>query len=171
MPRRNALTPGLLLILFGAWMLAQNLGLPLPGLEVLWPVIPLVFGLGFLVQYFVGGRKDEGLIFVGVAATLTGAFFLEFTFGRLHWDEMRRYWPVFVIIGGLAFLCQWFVNRSQRGLIIPAALALIVGLVAVVFTLNLAGPALTEQIGKLWPLALILAGLGLLASHFFRDRS
>ena len=171
MQRRGAFIPGFLLILFGAWLLAQNLGLPLPGLDVLWPIIPIVFGLSFLIQYFLGGRKEDGLVFTGLAATLTGAFFLEFTSGRLAWEAMSRYWPVFVLIGGLAFAAQWLVNPAQRGLLIPAGIALIVGLVAILFTLNLASPAFVEQVSKLWPLALILAGLGLLASHFFRDRT
>ena len=100
--RRGALTPGLLLILFGAWLLAQNLGVPLPGLDMLWPALPLLFGLGLLLQFFLGGRKDEGLVFSGVAAALVGAFFFEFTLGRLRWGDMDRYWPVFVLIGGLA---------------------------------------------------------------------
>ena len=161
--RRGALTPGLLLILFGAWLLAQNLGVPLPGLDMLWPALPLLFGLGLLLQFFLGGRKDEGLVFSGVAAALVGAFFFEFTLGRLRWGDMDRYWPVFVLIGGLAFLAQWLVNPAQRGLLIPAGLGLLVGLVAITFTLNLASPALIQQVTKLWPLALIVLGLSLLA--------
>ena len=169
--RRGALIPGLLLILFGAWLLAQNLGVPLPGLDALWPVIPAAFGLGLLLQYFLGGRRrqDDGLVFAGVAAALVGAFFFEFTLGRLPWREMSRFWPVFVVIGGVAFLAQWLVNPAQRSLLIPALLALLVGLVALIFTLNLANPALVAQVTKLWPLALILFGLGLLASYIFRE--
>src|SRR3989304_4803241 len=141
--RRGALTPGLLLILFGAWLLAQNLGVPLPGLDMLWPALPLLFGLGLLLQFF--------------------------PLGRLRWGDMDRYWPVFVLIGGLAFLAQWLVNPAQRGLLIPAGLGLLVGLVAITFTLNLASPALIQQVTKLWPLALIVLGLSLLASYFFRE--
>jgi hypothetical protein len=167
--RRGAIIPGLLLILLGAWLLARNLGVQLPGLDVLWPAFPLVFGLAFLAQYFLRGRRDEGLVFVGTAGTLVGLFFFAFTLGRLSWGDMDRYWPAFVLIGGAAFLAQWLVNPAQRGLLVPAGLALAVGLVALAFTLRLASQALAEQVARLWPLALILVGLGLLAGYFFRS--
>src|SRR5688572_14435124 len=105
--RRSAFLPGLLLMLFGVWLLARNLGWEPPGLDVLWPAFPLIFGLTFILQYLFGGRQDSGLVFVGVAAALVGAFFFAFTLGRLSWSQMDRYWPVFVLIGGLAFLAQW----------------------------------------------------------------
>src|SRR3990172_380700 len=80
--RRGALTPGLLLILFGAWLLAQNLGVPLPRPPLLWPALPLPL-------------------------------------------PPRPLTP--------------------------------------------ASPALPQQVTNLWPLALIVLGLSLLASYFFRE--
>ena len=71
--RRGAFLPGLLLILLGAWLLATTLGVRLPDLSQLWPVVPLFFGLAALVQYFAEGRRSEGLVFIGVAAALLGA--------------------------------------------------------------------------------------------------
>lgn len=168
--RRGAIIPGLLLILLGAYLLAQNLNVPLPGLDRLWPVFPLVFGLAFITQFFVGGRTDDGLIFVGVAGALVGAFFFLFTLGRLEWGDMGRYWPVFVVIGGVAFLAQWLVRPAQRGLLVPAFLALVVGLVALVLNLRLVNPALAAQLSKLWPALLILGGLAVLGQYFFRNR-
>lgn len=166
--RRSAFIPGLLLILLGAWLLARNLGVQLPGLDVLWPAFPLIFGLAFIFQYLLGGRKDTGLVFVGVAAALVGAFFFAFTLGRLPWNQMDRYWPVFVLIGGVAFLAQWLSNPGQRGLLIPAVFALAVGLVGLVFTLQVASPALLQQATKLWPLILVLLGFLILIGQFLR---
>jgi hypothetical protein len=168
--RRGALIPGALLVLLGAWLLAQNLDVRLPGLDTLWPAFPLVFGLAFLMQFFLGGRREEGLVFVGVAAALVGAFFFAFTLGRLRWGEMDRWWPVFVLIGGVAFVAQWLVNPRNRGLLVPATIAVVVGGVGLLLTLGLASQALVEQVTQLWPLALILAGLMLLASYFFRPK-
>lgn len=171
MQRRGPLIPGLLLILVGAWLLAQNLGVRLPGLDVLWPAFPLIFGLAFVAQYFFGGRRDSGLVFVGVASALLGVFFFAFTLGRLEWRSMDHWWPVFVLIGGAAFLAQWLVNPSQAGLLVPAGMALLVGLVALPLTLGLASEAVVEQAAKLWPLVLILGGLALLASYLLRPRT
>ena len=170
--RRGALIPGLFLILFGAWLFAQNLGVPVPGMDRLWPLFPLVFGLVFLLRFFQGGRQDDGLVFTGVAGTLVGAFFLAITLGPLEWGDLGRYWPAFVLIGGAAFLAQWLVRPAERGLLIPAGIALAVGLVALAFTLNLASSALAEQVARLWPLALILAGISVLAGYMLdRKRS
>ena len=168
--RRGAIIPGLLLMLLGAYLLAQNLNVPLPGLDRLWPAFPLIFGLAFILQFFLGGRTDDGLIFVGVAGTLVGAFFFLFTLGRLEWSQMGTYWPVFVVGGGVAFLAQWLVRPAQRGLLVPAFLALVVGLVALVLNLRLVNRELAEQISKLWPVLLILGGLAVLGQYFFRSR-
>lgn len=169
MPNRSgALIPGAILILLGAWLLAQNLGLRLPGIGQLWPLFPLLFGLGFLVRYFAGGRHDDGLVFSGAVAALAGAFFLAITIGPLAWSDMGRYWPVFVLIGGVAFLAQWLVKPADRGLLVPALLAIVVGLVALLFTLGNLNPALASQLIKLWPVVLIVLGLGLLASYVLR---
>jgi hypothetical protein len=169
--RRSALIPGLLLILLGAYMLARNLNLPLPGADQLWPAFPVVFGVAFVLQYFLGGRRDTGLVFVGVAAALCGLFFFAFTLNRLEWADLDRWWPVFVLIGSAAFFAQWLVNPAQSGLLVPASMALIVGGVALPLTLGRASPALVEQVTKLWPLGLIIFGLGLMVSYLFRPRA
>jgi hypothetical protein len=168
--RRGAIIPGLVLIALGAWFLASSLGVRLPGLGELWPVFPLGFGLVFLAQYFAGGRRDDGLIFTGVTGALTGAFFLAITLGPLGWGDLGRLWPVFPLIGGVAFLAQWLIKPSDRGLLVPAGLGLAVGLVALLFTLNLLGDTLAVQVARLWPVLLILLGLGLLVSYLMGGR-
>jgi hypothetical protein len=163
--RRGAFLPGLLLLLLGAWLLARNLNWPVPGLDQLWPGLIVLFGLGFLGQYLAGGRREEGLVFTGLAATLVGAFFLAITLGYLQWGDLGRLWPVFVLIGGVAFLGQWLARPAERGLLLPALMALAIGGVALVFTLGLLNPALTAEAARLWPVLLIVLGLGLLVSY------
>ena len=169
--RRPAVIPALFLILFGAWLLAQNLGVPLPSWNAAWPGLLVFFGLAFLLQYFLGGRREGGLVFVGMVAVLLGAFFFAFTLGYYRWNDMGRYWPVFVLIGSAAFFGQWLMQPRERGLLVPAFLALVVGGVALPITLQAVNPALAEIVIKFWPLVLVLVGLGLLASVFQRRKS
>ncbi len=166
--RRSAILPGLLFILIGAWLLARNLNLPVPGLERLWPGVLVLFGLAFLGQYLASGRRDEGLVFVGLAGTLLGAFFFTITLGYLSWGDLGTYWPIFVLIGGVAFLGQWLAKPADRGLLVPAVMALLVGGVALVFTLGLLDASLAAQVGRLWPLGLIVLGVIMLISYLRR---
>jgi hypothetical protein len=170
-PRRGALLPGIILIGLGGWLLAQNLGLPLPGLERLWPIFPMGLGLVLLLRYFTDGRRDEGLVFSGIAGLLTGAFFLAFTLSRWEWAQMRQLWPTFIVIGGVAFLAQWLVRPRQWGLLIPMSLALLVGGGLLLINTGALQRELAEQLFKFWPVALILAGLSTLASAILRVRS
>ena len=133
-----------------------------------WPGLLVFFGLAFLLQFFFGGRHDSGLIFVGVAVALVGAFFFAFTLGYYRWADMSRYWPVFVLIGSAAFFGQWLAQPRDRGLLVPAFLALLVGGVALPITLQAVNPALAELVIKFWPVVLVLLGLGLLLSVFQR---
>ena len=77
--RRGSIFPALVLILLGVWFLAGNLGVRLPGMDAMWPIFPLGGGLLFLGGYFFD-RRDPGLIFVGLAATLIGAVVGPFAF-------------------------------------------------------------------------------------------
>ncbi len=168
--RRSALIPGLVLIALGAWFLAGTLGVRLPSLGDLWPIFPLGFGLASLGNYFIEGRRQHGLIFTGVSSTLVGALFFAITLGPLTWGDLGRLWPVFILIGGLAFVAQWLAQPSERGLLLPGLAALVVGGVLLLFTLNLLGGAVGQLATQLWPVLLILLGIGLLVSYVGRGR-
>jgi hypothetical protein len=168
--RRGAIVPGFILIALGLWFLAETLGVRLPGLGDLWPIFPLGFGIAMLVQYFVGGRRDEGLVFTGVTGALIGAFFFAITLGPLDWGDLGELWPVFPLIAGVAFLAQWLVRPSERGLLVPAVGGLAVGGIGLLFTRNLLGEAAGQLIGNLWPVLLIVLGIGLLANYALSGR-
>lgn len=168
--RRGALLPGLFLVALGGWMLAQNLGVNLPNLDRLWPAFPLFFGLALLIQFFAEGRRDDGKVFAGIAGTLVGAFFFAFTFDVVGWDQMSRLWPVFVLIGSVAFFGQWLARPRHLGLLIPAGIALMVGGFFILANLGALNPAMREQLIKFWPVLLIAAGLFTLAGYFVRQR-
>ncbi len=168
--RRGAILPGLFLIFLGGWFLAQNLKVPLPQIQNLWPAFPLVFGLAMLVRYFAEGRREDGLVFIGVTGALIGAFFFAFTLGPLEWGQMGDFWPVFVLIGSAAFFVQWLTQPRNFGLLVPAVLTLGVGGVFLLANTNVLDQRMVEQVARFWPVLLILAGLSTLASYFLRAR-
>jgi hypothetical protein len=111
--KRRTILPALVLILLGLWFLAGNLGIRLPGMGALWPIFPLGGGLLFLGGYLFD-RRDPGLMFVGVGATLIGAFFFLFTLRvplpvagmqeGVRWSDMDKLWP-----------CSWLNPITSGG--------------------------------------------------------
>ena len=173
--RRGSPLAALALILIGAWLLAQNFHVPLPNLGDLWPVLLIVLGLACVLNYLFGGRKDSGLIFIGVILALSGCFFAPFTLGaylpwQLSWADMGHYWPVFFLIIGAAFLTQWLFNVRQRAWL-PAILLLVIGAVALFFTLGLSDNAAVREATRLWPVILIVIGLGLLLGNLIKPQA
>ena len=176
--QRRALIPGIILILLGLFFLAGQFNIPLPNLGQLWPGFILLGGVLFLGDYAFGGRPDPDRIFLGVSALLIGCFFFLFTFhvplpvpplqDGVQWGDMGRLWPVFVLIGGLAFLGQWVARPANHGARNMSLLALLVGIVALVLNFGVANQSLLRQIVRLWPLLLVAAGIQMLLQLFKR---
>ena len=157
---------GLILILIGGWFLLRQLGLNLPGIGNLWPIFPTLGGLA-IIGLFLRNQEDEGVLVPGVAGFLIGIFFFFFTLGIFEWAEMGQLWPVFPLIGGLAFLATWLGGgRHEPGLLVPAFGGLAVGVIGLVFTLGGFGVSL---IVNYWPVILILVGLWVLAQNLIRQ--
>ena len=150
--RAGIITAGLLLIGLGIVLfLAFTIGW-----AEMWPVFPLVAGLASLLAYAAGGFRDSGLVFLGTAATLVGLFFFGFTLGYWEWGDMADLWPVFALIGGVAFLALFLAERGRDvGTLGVGCAALVVGAVGLAVTLGLVGSGIV----KLWPLLLVLIGI------------
>ncbi len=162
MSRPSRFLPGLVLILLGAWILARNLGVSLPAVDALWPLFPIIFGLWLLYRYFRGERRDPDAVSGGVLFVLAGCFFFLFTWGRWPWSAMGTYWPVFILIAGVAGLAEWLAQPARRGQLLSALIALIVGGVALIITAGGLDPALRDKLINLWPILIIAAGVGVL---------
>ena len=149
-----------LLIALGGYFLLNELNVGLPGLELIWPLLPVSAGIALVFGYLSSEEKDPEQVFFGTVATFVGLVFLAITLGPLTYSSLRDWWPVFVLIGGVAFLAQWAVAgfRDWDALFL-ALVALCIGGVSLAITLELLGPNTRETLPKLWPGALILAGL------------
>ncbi len=151
---------GLVVIGLGVWFLLDNLGFHLPRLRDLWPVFPTLGGLWFILSFARGQEKDAGVLVPGVGGLLVGIFFFAITLGPLEWHDLRELWPVFPLIGGIAFLATWAASRPRDpGLLVPAAGGLGVGIVGLLLTL---GAVSRDLVRQSWPVALILVGLWIL---------
>jgi hypothetical protein len=169
----------IILILVGLFFLLYNAGLfdDLElSIEELWPGLLVLGGLAFWLQYLFGGLRDPGLVFVGTAALLLGLFFFLFTLnvelpfefenlrGPIDWEDNEFLWPAYPIIGGIAFVLLGILGRDGGALGL-GLLAIAVGVVAFPFTLNSADGL--EEIGRYWPVLLILVGVAALLRPLF----
>lgn len=165
--RGGSILGGIVLILIGAWFLLVTLGVNMPDIGEMWPIFPTLGGLAFIGMYLTGAEEDAGVLIPGVGGLLVGLFFFAITLGPLDWSDLDRWWPIFPLIGGIAFMVTWIFDRKETGLLVPGLGGVAVGAIAFVFTM--AGESLAWLVDW-WPLLLVIAGLFLLIQSLFRGR-
>jgi len=95
-----------------------------------------------------GGRTIESGLIGGTIIVLVGLAFLLDNMGIVSVGHLFRFWPMILVIGGLASII------SPQGRVKGAAL-IVVGIIFELDTLGIAH----FRWGSLWPLAIIAAGL------------
>lgn len=179
--RNKSILPALVLILIGLWLLAGNLGIRLPQLfdwGQIWPIFIVLGGLTGLWSYFSRRNRDPDQLFWGFVALGIGCFFFLFTLrlrlpilGRFDWNRMDEFWPGFILIAAGAFLAQFLLSGlRRRDALVSAILAFMVGGIAFAFTLGFLSLTAIRSLVNLWPITLIIIGLGMLGRSFVRRR-
>lgn len=161
--RKGTVLLALVLILVGLYSLLVELNLGVPSLDRLWPVFPVAGGFAALVGYLRGGRQQHGQVFWGTVFTLSGLFFFLITLTDQNYALLATWWPVFVVIAGIAFLALWLAQGLRDwGALFLALVGLVFGSVALAVNLQVLGPNTGRELGRLWPALIILVGLVLL---------
>jgi hypothetical protein len=172
MRKKGTVLLALALIILGCYLLLSELGVELPGWSHIWPAFPLFGGLALIIRFATNAQGDPDQIFLGAAAALVGAVFFLITVGPLTYGDLEAWWPVFVLIAGVAFLAQWAATGLRnRDALFLGLVALIVGTGALTITFQLLGPNTQEVLPKLWPLALVLVGLTVLLRGLLSRRT
>lgn len=161
----GAVVAGAGLLLLGGWLIASGLGAPLAGLDRVWPLGLIVTGLAFLIQRSARDRQDNGLLFAGSVALLSGMLLCVFSFeiGDLTWGSMATYWPCFLLIGGTAFLLAHLAgDMRNQALLVPAYLLGGAGLAALPLTLGVIRIGTPGQLVRLAPVLAVLAAVAVI---------
>jgi hypothetical protein len=147
--QNNSLVWGSFLVLTGAVLLVANLSTFDVG--DYWPVFIVLGGLAFGVGYLLD-RRNYGLLMPASILLVIGLLFLYCSL--FEWDAMENLWPVFILAPAVGFIAMYFGGEREKGLLIPAGILSVIGLLFLF---------MSSGLGDFWPLFLIAAGVLLIA--------
>ena len=148
---------GIFLVTIGLLFLLVSNRLLWFGWETVWPAIPLLVGV-LLLRIYVSRRKPRQL-FLGALLTQLGIFFFLFSAGVLSWDAMGQLWPTVPLVIGISLLAISGVVEPAAAALVTGAFFLLAGVFGYLFTYGAVPQRLREPVIRVWPLALVGAGL------------
>ncbi len=140
----------LLCIGIGVLLMLENYGY-IKGIYNLWPIFPLIFGVGLYMLYKDRGARDSILLAIGIYLIQFSvlAFYENYT----SWTSMVYLWPFFVGFLGVSFLSIYI--STGNGMIFFHLGVLLIGLCIVFFLIF-------SVDYRLWPISLVLFGISIL---------
>lgn len=134
----------------GALLMLENYGF-INGVYNLWPVFPLVIGVGFCMLYRDRNRRDLTVLAMGVYLIQFSA--LAFYENYTSWKSMAYLWPFFVGFLGVSFLAI-YASKGTGTVFFHLGMFLIglCGVFFLIFSVDY----------RLWPISLVLFGISIL---------
>ncbi|MBW2972600.1 hypothetical protein KY359_06190 [Candidatus Woesearchaeota archaeon] len=145
-----------ILIVLGTIFLLENFDI-IHGAWLLWPILPLIMGIGFCMLFFKT-RKDLVLLGMGIFTGLNSLFFFYLNF--THWALLTHLWPVFIVIIGITFLVCFILSRKRVLLYLSVILMALGASFIVIFVIST----------MLWPVTLVLAGVSFIIISIFERK-
>jgi hypothetical protein len=168
MNKRNpSIIPGVVLILFGLWILLRQFDRLLPYEEKVFPFFLIAVSVFLLVEAV--HRSRSAALFWSVFFFQVGIFFLLRNFGRIPYSGGEEYWPLFLFAFGLGFYLLFLFNAKSWGVLIPSGLLMYFGLTAAAHTFEEVPAAVEFAGGHFWPFFLLVTGVVLLI-HTVREK-
>jgi len=161
---RRSIAPGIILILMGGLLLLDKLGYYRLRWSTIYPLILLLLGVMFFS--WVWRRGDKGAVFPGTILFLLGLFFFFRNSGLLPLYYLWEFWPVFLIIVGLAFVVLFIFKPHDWGVLVPGGILLFFGTVFLLNNIYYLPWRTRELVGTFWPVILIIIGIGIILGQF-----
>ncbi len=129
----------------------------------------LALAASMMLHSIVYGRRERGLLFVGLWIWITAGAVALLAFTFEDTPDAREWWPVLLLSLGLALLLTYVVERAHDARLVLVSLCVFVAAgVAFWTTLGNADLDRLEDAADYWPLLLAVLGIGLLPLAFRR---
>jgi len=147
---------GIIMLILGVVFLLENLKLIQYNFIRVWPFLVILSGAGFWLGYLFN-RRNLSMILPGTILLVYGSVFLYCQV--FSWDSMVYLWPVFLIAPGIAFFLFYILGKREKGLLMPAIILTILGLLFIFRHIEYL---------MYWPVLLIIGGIIVIFLDDFR---
>lgn len=128
-------------------------------------VVIVAISVGLLGRYLINGRREVGLLFLGLGLAIALALGLAFSTGLF---DPAALLPTTIIAFGITLILLIFFGARERGLLLPGLILCVVGVVLLPYALGLIPVDLLDTIRAYYPVLLVVAGILLLPVAFRR---
>jgi hypothetical protein len=166
--KQSSLMPGLMLAGVGFWLLARNLTFHSLFWLKVYPLLILVFSLALFWEYHRSRRHST--LFWGTVVLVVGLFYFLRNFRLMPYFFLDEYWPLFFLAMGIGFLVRFLVQPQRWGVLFGAGFFLFLGVKSAAHVMDFEWAEKMDHVLRFWPAALILLGVGLLASGMQKEK-
>jgi hypothetical protein len=103
-------------------------------------------------------RSSGDKFMMGVILIVIGVFFLMIQSDIIDWNN---FWALILVLLGLAFFTGFLLDRKNFGLLMPATILTIIGVLFLYLSLTD-----WDQMEYLWPTFILAPGIGFFLMHF-----
>ncbi len=167
MKRSSSIWPGVVLIVLGVIFLVDRLNLFYLDWSVIWPSLVILLG----IYFFARAAHDSGSVFAGTLFFFSGLAFLARNEGWFYTYVHFGFGGILLAILGLAFLALFVVRPEDWGVLIPGVFFVFLGGLIWADQTGLISWYTRHQILRLWPVLLILIGIGIIISALTSNKN
>jgi hypothetical protein len=147
--KRTQTVLAMFLIIAGSLITMENYSI-IQGVTFHWPLLLLIFGIGFIMLFFERKKNDPVLIWLGsFQITLS---FLFYYLNATSWKNLVSLWPIFLGIVGISFLALAVLSKKTLFIYFAGSFLALFIIFTLVFSIS----------ARLWPLSFVVFGLSLL---------
>ncbi len=160
------------LLALGAYLIAraQDMqGLPVLSSAELAGLGVLVLGFTAFFHALLFGRRERGLLFLGLWIGVTAGALAALVYGLDATPDATVWWPLLLWSTALALVLTYLVERTHDArLVLLSMIALVAGTAAYMVTSERISADVLDEAASYWPLLLTVIGVGVLPVAFQR---